>query len=173
MRGLRRWCERTPPCQSHVTLANQQAPREGWALRRPNCEKGGIVRKLPVLNDDNRDFWTGGQAGELRIQRCQACGKYVHPPAPVCRYCAAMDPIPTAVSGKGRVHTFTINRQAWSEDMKDPFVIAQVELAEQPGLRFLTNIVGCAPEEVCIDMPVRVVFEHEDGVWYPLFEPEA
>jgi uncharacterized OB-fold protein len=83
-----------------------------------------------------------------------------------------MEPVPTAVSGKGRVHTFTINIQTWSPDEPDPYVVAQVELVEQPGLRFLTNIVGCPPDEVRIDMAVRVVFENEDDIWFPLFEPD-
>lgn len=129
-----------------------------------------MPRKLPVLNADTEAFWTGGETGELRILRCTACGKYHHPPSPCCPFCSAMDPVPTAVSGKGRIHTFTINRQAWSEDMKDPFVIAIVELVEQPGLRFMTNIVNCPPEDVRIDAPVKVVFEHIEDVWIPLFE---
>jgi uncharacterized OB-fold protein len=38
-----------------------------------------------------------------------------------------------------------------------PYVLAYVELEE--GVQVLTNLVGCAPGEVAIGMPVRVTFE--------------
>ena len=38
----------------------------------------------PQINDENRAFWTGGADGELRFERCQACGYYLHPPSPRC-----------------------------------------------------------------------------------------
>jgi uncharacterized OB-fold protein len=36
----------------------------------------------------------------------------------------------------------------------------------------MTNIVGCEPDEVRIGMRVKVVFEHREDVYLPLFEPE-
>ena len=53
-----------------------------------------------------------------------------------------------------------------------PYVIAIVELAEQEGLRFTTDIVSCPVDSVTIDMPVRVVFEQQADVFVPLFEPD-
>jgi acetyl-CoA acetyltransferase len=54
-----------------------------------------------------------------------------------------------------------------------PYVIALVELAEQVDLRLTTNLVGCAPEDVRIGMPVRVTFRVlNDDVALPLFEPD-
>lgn len=50
-------------------------------------------------------------------------------------------------------------------------MVAIIELAEQAGLRLTSNIVRCAPQEVQIDMPVRVVFEQQEDVWIPLFAP--
>jgi uncharacterized OB-fold protein len=41
-------------------------------------------RILPRLDDENREFWTGGAQGELRFWRCQLCGFYIHPYAPMC-----------------------------------------------------------------------------------------
>ncbi len=45
-----------------------------------------------------------------------------------------------------------------------------IELVEQAGLRLLTNIVGCDPGSVAIDMAVSGVFEQHEDVWIPLFE---
>jgi uncharacterized OB-fold protein len=128
------------------------------------------VRKLPLLNAETRPFWTGGEVGELRMHRCDDCRRYFHPPAPVCRDCTSLKVGPVPVSGRGRVLTFTINRQAWTPELADPYVVAIVELEEQEGLRFLSNIVNCPAEAVAIGMPVSVVFERVEDVWIPLFE---
>ena len=124
---------------------------------------------VPHVNDDNRPFWTGGRDGELRIVRCQDCGYYIHPPSPRCPRCLSDDVEPAAVSGRGRVYTFTVNERAWSPGLEVPYVIAIVQLDEQPDLRLMTNIVGCAPDEVAIDMPVQVEFREQDDVYVPVF----
>ncbi|KCZ45740.1 Zn-ribbon domain-containing OB-fold protein [Hyphomonas sp. CY54-11-8] len=81
-----------------------------------------------------------------------------------------MDVSSEPVSGRGRVVSFTINHQAWAPGLVVPFVIAIVELVEQTGLRFLSNIVNCDPDDVLIGMEVVVVFEQIEDVWLPLFE---
>jgi uncharacterized OB-fold protein len=75
------------------------------------------------------------------------------------------------VSGAGRVWAYTINRYQWAPDMPPPYVIAEVELDDQPGLRLLTNIVGVAPEAVHTDMLVHVAFEQAGEAWVPVFRP--
>lgn len=77
------------------------------------------------------------------------------------------------MSGRGTVVSFTVNHQAWAPDLAVPYVVAIVELVEQAGLRFVSNIVGCDPEAVRIDMPVQVKFEQIEDVWLPLFERAA
>jgi uncharacterized OB-fold protein len=130
-----------------------------------------VARKLPALTPDSAPFWQGGAEGVLRTHHCGACARYFHPPAPICPRCSSFDVAPRAVSGLGKVASFTVNHQAWTPELKAPFVVAIVELAEQAGLRLLSNIVGCDPERVAIDMPVRVRFEQHEDVWLPLFEP--
>ena len=128
-------------------------------------------RLLPRVDDNNRHFWTGGEQGELRFLRCQQCGYWIHPPAPICPQCYSKDVAPEAVSGDAVVHTFTVNHQLWIPGFDPPYVVAIVELPEQEGLRLTTNIVGCEPDEVTIGMPVHVVFEQHEDVWLPLFQP--
>jgi len=77
------------------------------------------------------------------------------------------------VSGRARLHSFTVNHQAWFPGQEVPYVIGLVELVEQPGLRLMTNVIHCPRERLRIDMPLRVVFETvSDEVALPLFEPE-
>jgi uncharacterized OB-fold protein len=131
-----------------------------------------MPRKLPALNADNRAFWQGGKQGELLVHRCAACSQYFHPPAPLCPRCASFDVAPEAVSGKGKVLSFTINYQAWAPDLEVPYVVAIIELVEQPGLQFVSNVVGIPVTDVHIDMPVRVSFLNVEDVWLPLFEKD-
>jgi uncharacterized OB-fold protein len=125
---------------------------------------------LPTLTPENRHFWTGGAEGKLLILRCGACGRWVHPPAPACPDDGS-ELNPEAVSGAGTVFTYTVNRHPYNPAVPPPYVIAIVELPEQVGLRFMTNIVNCEPEAVTIGMPVRVVFEDHGEIFVPLFEP--
>ena len=129
-------------------------------------------RLLPRVTAANEHFWRSGRDGVLRFLRCGDCGTWIHPPAPRCPACWSKDVAPKAVAGLGTVHTFTLNHQPWVPAPDHPYAIAVVELDEQPGLRLMTNVVGCPAEAVHVGMRVRVVFEnHDDDVWFPLFEP--
>jgi uncharacterized OB-fold protein len=128
---------------------------------------------IPQITDDNGAFWTGGRDGELLITRCTNCGYYIHPPSPRCPKCLSDAVEPEAVSGRGVVYTFTINRQAWVPGLEVPFVLAIVELDEQHGLRLMTNIVDCKPEEVEIGMPVEVAFVERGEAFVPVFHTVA
>jgi uncharacterized OB-fold protein len=130
-----------------------------------------MPRKLPLITPETAAFWQGGQAGRLMIHHCGHCSRWFHPPAPVCPRCNSLDVAPTAVSGRGRVATFTVNHQAWTPALTQPYVVAIVDLDEQPGLRLLSNVVGMPPEQVHIGVPVQVRFEQHEDVWLPLFEP--
>lgn len=107
------------------------------------------------------------------MHHCGACARFFHPPAPLCPHCLCAEVGPRPVSGRGTVYTYTVNHQAWRPDLKEPYVVAIVELEDQQGLRFVTNIVGTPPAEVHIGMPVRVRFEQVEDVWLPLFEKAA
>lgn len=130
-------------------------------------------RVLPKLTPQNEHFWTGGRQGELRFLRCGDCREWVHPPQPRCPGCLGGALSPETVSGRARVATFTVNHQAWIPGLDEPYVIAIVEIEEDPRIRLTTNVVNCAVEDVAIGMPVRVLFEARDDVWIPLFEPAA
>ena len=128
------------------------------------------ARKLPELEPDTAFFWTSGEDGRLRIQRCRDCGHYQHPPLPRCPKCHGEAVAPEAVSGEARVATYTINYEPWLPGLPVPFVFAAVELAEQAQLYVFTNIL--APiHAVRIGQPVKVSFERHEDVWLPMFAP--
>ncbi len=128
------------------------------------------MRPLPELTPATEWFWTSGADGRLRVQGCTACGSLVHPPVPICPVCRSRAWEPTAVSGRGTIVGYTVNHHQWHPGFVPPYVIAVVALAEDPGVRLTTTIVGCDPTEVAIGQKVAVRFEHHDDVWLPLFE---
>lgn len=127
-------------------------------------------RPRPKLDAVNRAFWTGGQEGRLNITHCDECGGFTHPPREFCRHCQSANVAPHAVAGTGIVDTYTVNHQPWMPGLEVPFVIARVRLDEAPGVIITTNIVGSPVEAIDIDDRVRVAFEEQDGIWFPLFE---
>ena len=131
------------------------------------------VRMLPALDDLNREFWTGGQEGELRLPQCQNCSLWIHPPAAVCPRCQSPDIGWGVTSGRGTVFSYTVNHKAWNPEVPVPYVIAIVELPEQEALRLPTNLVHCEPGDVSIGMPVRVTFEQQGEHFVPVFEPDG
>ena len=138
----------------------------------PMVANGPMMRLLPRLTDDVAFYWTSGEDGKLRLLRCNACGYFNHPPGPVCRRCLSRDVAPAAVSGRGTLETYTVNYQQWIPG-SDPYIIAWVSIEEQPDVRIQANLVDVEPEDVRIGQPVRVVFEHHEDVWIPLFTPAA
>lgn len=128
-----------------------------------------MTRPLPQLLPWNEWFWTSGEEGVLRIQACDACDDFIHPPQPRCPSCHGDSTTPRVVSGRATVIGVTVNHQQWLPGFEPPYVIANVALAEDPAVHLTTNIVDCDPDEVAVGDEVQVRFEHVDDVWIPLF----
>jgi len=131
------------------------------------------VRLLPTPTAETEAFWTGGRDGRLLIYRCRSCERWFHPGSAACFRCRSIDVGPEPVSGRGRVAAFTINRQPWIPGFPPPYVVAMIELAEQPDVRVVSNVVGVAPESVSVGLEVEVFFEQWEDIWLPLFRPAA
>ena len=137
------------------------------------------LRLAPCPTPESLAFWTGGRDGHLLIYRCHRCGHFFHPPAPACWRCRSTDVAPEPVSGRATVAAFTVDRQPWIPGFDPPYIVAIVELAEEPDTRLITNVVGIAPQDVRIGLQVEVFFEdwtdfsgdEDSRVWIPLFRP--
>ncbi|OBG22201.1 DNA-binding protein [Mycolicibacterium celeriflavum] len=111
--------------------------------------------------------------GQLLITRCVRCERWVSPPAADCPDCGA-ELAGHPVSGRGTVFTYTVNHQPFNPAVPVPYVVAIVELDEQPDLRIAANIVDCEPDSVRVGLPVEVRFEQRfDGEGFgPVFAPQ-
>ncbi|HUE38442.1 MAG TPA: OB-fold domain-containing protein, partial [Candidatus Binatia bacterium] len=85
-------------------------------------------------------FWEGCRAGELRIPRCDACGKLVWYPQPSCPRCAGENMPWTRVSGRGRLFTWVRVHRAFLPgfEKRVPYLTALVELEEDSAVRLAT-----------------------------------
>ncbi|MBD0273530.1 MAG: Zn-ribbon domain-containing OB-fold protein [Acetobacteraceae bacterium] len=129
-------------------------------------------RPRPQPTPETRFFWDGARAGELRLQRCPACGgKAYFPPRPFCPACGSRDVEVFSASGRARLHSYVIHHRP-APGFTPPYAIAVVELEEGP--RMMTNIVDCpqTPEALGLDMPLEVAFTPmDDEITLPLFRP--
>jgi len=128
-------------------------------------------KPLPEPNGDSKLFWDGCRKHELRFQKCVDCQHIRWPPSIICPLCHSRDTEVIVASGKGKIFTFAIYRQAYHNAFENdvPYIVAIVELAEGP--RVLSNIVGSIPEEIGCDMPVEVMWEDiNEEVTLPKFK---
>lgn len=124
---------------------------------------------LPDVTPENEAFWTGGGLGELRIMACAACDHRIHPPQLICPNCLSRDVAPVVASGRGTIHSYTINRQQWLPDLKVPYALAIVDLDDQPGVRMTAKVETDDFSAVAIGAPVTVDFELREDVYVPFF----
>ena len=131
-----------------------------------------VARPMPVPDELSRFFWDGVKAHRLLIQRCVDCGKYIHWPRPICRFCLSSNLEPQQVSGKGTLWSYTVMMYPYHPGFEIPYTLASIELVEQQGLKLVSNVIDCPEPKLRVGMPLEVVFsEVSPGLTLPLFRP--
>lgn len=132
-------------------------------------------RPLPVPDEQSAPFWQATAEHILTVARCSRCGTFTLPPDVVCPQCGTTDPSYTftPVSGNGTVRSWTVVRQSFLPgfDHDLPFVLVDVELAEQPDLRMIGRLLDGGDAD--LDVGAKVVAAFEDlaqGIAVPAFE---
>lgn len=129
-------------------------------------------RPVPRPDEVTGRFWEAcATRRRLEFQQCAACGHRWLPPSVVCPRCWTGEPAWVAAGGAGKVVSYAVYRRAYHPAFADllPYVVAVVELEEGP--RLVTNLVGVAPGECWVDMPVRLDFLEIEGATLPVFRP--
>ena len=130
-----------------------------------------------TVDRDRAEFHRGWLEHELRINRCADCGHWHQPPRPMCPRCWSWNVVATPVSGRGRVHLLMLLHQGPPAPGVDysagPYPVVTVELEEQPSLRYTSTIVNCDPDDIRLDMPVRLTWIDRHGAPFPVFEPDT
>ncbi len=116
-------------------------------------------KPLPQMEGLTKEFYEWCKQGELRFQRCKKCATFRHVPREICAECNSFDWEWALSSGKGRVYTWTVVERALHPAFMDSTPMAPVVVEMEEGVRLLSNMVDCAPDQLEIDMPVQVEFE--------------
>ena len=125
----------------------------------------------PVPEPENQPFWDALNEGELRVQRCVACGTLRHPPRPMCAECQSLEVEWVPLSGAGAVYSYIVSHQAIHPALVDkvPFATVTVELDEGP--RMVSNLVDVPPDEISIGLRVELSPQRlDDAITLPLFK---
>ena len=127
----------------------------------------------PQFNEEMQPFFEATAQRRFVMMQCRHCGSWAWPYGG-CRnhdnepYLANMEW--AEASGRGKVHAFTVARIPFNDAFPVPYVYGIVETDEGPIIP--TNIIGCAPEQVHVGMPVTVVFEQApNNLVLPKFKP--
>jgi uncharacterized OB-fold protein len=134
------------------------------------------ARPRPVPDAASAGYWSAAAARELHLARCSVCAAYSIPPGLVCPLCGSTAPEYTfqPVSGEGVVRSWTTVHQAFLPGFDVPYVLVDVELAEQDGLRMIGRLLDGPGAELRIGLPVKVDFEDlGEGVLVPAFRLTA
>ena len=108
--------------------------------------------------------WSDWHArGELRFQRCGACGTWIHLPRVLCPECGSEELTWEPSTGAGTIYSWTRTHRAFNPSFgaELPYVCAVVELAE--GVRVLTLLVDAPAGDIAIGAGVQVSFETLGG----------
>lgn len=120
-------------------------------------------RPVPEPDAQSAPFWAAAGRHVLALARCACCGGLTLPPDATCPYCWSSDPafefVP--VSGRGTVRSWTVVRQAFLPgfDGDLPFVLVDVEVAEEPRLRLIGRLLDGVTAPLRLGHAVEVAFE--------------
>lgn len=125
---------------------------------------------LPATDDPiDAPFWQAARRGELAVQRCASCGTRRFPPRPMCPNCQSFAHEWQRMSGEGRIWSFVVPHPPLLPAFTPlaPYNVILVELADDPTIRMVGNLVPSAeseinqidPATITIGAPVRAVFQ--------------
>ena len=126
----------------------------------------------PIPEYGAEPYWAGCNEHRLVMQQCSACGKYRWQPAPLCTFCADEKFTWETLSGRGKISTWTVVMHPVHPAAIErvPYVVVEVELTEQVGLRILSNLIDVDFDSIETDMPVSLDFmEQLGGQKLPVF----
>lgn len=116
----------------------------------------GVSSFLDGLDDEDRPFFEGLGAGELRLPWCDSCADGIWPPRTRCPRCYQAGVRHRPLSGRGTVHSFSVvHRGEGTFAGREPYVYAYVQLDEGPVIP--ANLVGPGSLEVTVGAPVLLV----------------
>ena len=148
-----------------------------------------MIRPAPLLTEDNAFFWEAATAHRLVAERCADCGRFRHPPRPMCPECNSLAVEVVELSGRGTIYSFSIIHHPPSPLFEYPVLAVLVDLevgarnprgvgarnplevgARNPrgqSIRLVSNLVDVDPATITgtslVGRVVEVMFVPTDG----------
>lgn len=123
----------------------------------------GQGRPLPVPDEQSAPFWEAAARHVLVLARCGRCASWSLPPEAVCTHCGSTDPLFefAPALGNGFVRSWTVVRQSFLPGFDDdvPFVLVDVELADQPEVRLIGRLLDGVDTALKLNEPVDLAWE--------------
>ena len=109
--------------------------------------------------------------GELRLQFCLSCQRYIFYPRSLCPYCWEEQLEWKPSSGRGTIYSYTVVNVSALPDFsaKTPYIYAIIELEE--GVRIPANIIDGKPDKLKVGMPVKLYIQERTGQKVAAFKP--
>jgi len=129
-------------------------------------------KPLPEMVDLTKEFYDFCKAEALHFQQCGSCGSFRHVPRQMCPQCNSFEWDWVKSSGRGTIYSWVVINRALHPAFHDPEAVpmAPVIVEMEEGVRLLSNMVDCPPDQLVMDMPVEVVYEPvTDEVTLPRF----
>ena len=116
-------------------------------------------KPLPLMEGFSQEFYRRCQQQQLCFQRCTGCGKWRHVPRHRCGACGSWDWEWARSKGLGRVFSWTVVRRPMHPTFVEeiPYAPAIIEMDE--GVRLVSWVVDCPPDELTKGTPVEVFFD--------------
>ncbi len=128
------------------------------------------MKPTAVQTPDTAPFWQACDSGELLLQRCSSCSTLRYFPRPGCHNCGSLEFSWQKSTAKGTIYTYTsVYRPAHPAFTDVPYTLVVVELEE--GVRIMSQLVDCSPEDVRIGMAVGVAWDTSVEPALPYFKP--
>jgi uncharacterized OB-fold protein len=142
---------------------------EGNVVTSASYLPPGLPAPVPEADGLDRPYWEGARLGELRVQRCHACGTWQWGPEWICHRCLSFDVGWERVAPHGRIYSW---ERAWHPvhpalEEHGPYVVVLVELPHAGHIRMIGNLVGDPMRPVAIGAEVEAVFEPHDDAKTP------
>jgi uncharacterized OB-fold protein len=133
---------------------------------------GIVLERYPnrPIDRDSFAFYEGWLGRRLTFPKCASCGLWHQPPRAICPFCWSSDLVPTPVTGKGVIYlSILLHQGPPADDVSYPYPVVTVELAEQPGLRYTSTLVGGGGRPAPIGALVELSWIERDGTPFPAF----
>lgn len=120
-----------------------------------------MPKQSPVPEGIDQPFFDACNEERLVVQSCTSCDLLQHPPSATCRSCGANTMEWREVSGRGTIYSYAVIYDTPIRVLQgdQPYNCAIIQLEEDPGIVFPSQLPGIAPDQVPIGANVEVVFE--------------